>query len=190
MFKFALFVAIALGVIGIVTGSITIQLDAEKLSQLPKTVQEFVTDQNVASNISYYVTALKRKAELAIAGSKEKKFELDIKYVGIDTEKLKAALDANTKPAEIVAKSKLLSESIARAKQGAEEVSDEAIAKLRDSWLKTLAAADQELSRLSTLADDYKKFQEQIEKLAPSPSPSPMPNPSTSSGQAPFPLTF
>ncbi len=184
MIKLVLFLVIALAIVGVFTGAIKIQLDNEKLSALPSTVQQFVTNQSVASNALYYLTAWKRKAELAIAGSAEKKFELDMKYVGVDTEKLKAALDANSNPADIIVKTKLLNESIARAKQGVEEISDEAIAKLRDGWLKLLAAADLELQRLSGLADEYKKFQTELEKLAPSETPTPTPT------ETPVPLKF
>lgn len=186
MIKLILFLFIVLTVIGIFTGAIKIQLDNEKLSELPKSVLGFVNNQSVASNISYYLTDWKRKAELAFAGSKEKKFELDMKYVGIDTEKLKAALDANSNPADIIVKSKLLNESITRAKQGAEEISDEAIAKLRDQWLKILAAADQELGRLTSLADEYKKYQEELSRLAPSPAATPTP----AVAATPVPLKF
>lgn len=186
MIKLVLAIVVALAVIGIFTGAIKIQLDNEKLSELPKTVLGFANNKSVASNFSYYFTAWKRKAELAIAGSTEKKFELDIKYVEIDTAKLKAALDANTNPAEILVKSKLLNESIVRAKQGAEEISDEAIARLRDSWLKILAAADLELQRLGGLADEYKKFQEELQKLAPVATPTPSPTPT----ETPVPLKF
>lgn len=171
MFKLVLFLIIAVFAVGILSGTIKIQIDSEKLNDLPKTAQALLNNQSVISNISYYFTIWKRKAELAIAGSAEKKFELDMKYVGIDTEKLKAALDANTNPADIIMKSKLLNESIARAKQGVEEISDQAIATLRDQWLKILAAADLELQRLSSLAGEYKKYQQQLEKLAPTPVP-------------------
>lgn len=171
MFKLVLFLIVVIVAIGIFTGTIKIQIDSEKLNDLPKTAQALLNNQSVISNISYYFTIWKRKAELAIAGSAEKRFELDMKYVGIDTGKLKAALDANTNPADIIMKSKLLNESIARAKQGVEEISDQAIATLRDQWLKILAAADLELQRLSSLAGEYKKYQEQLEKLAPTPVP-------------------
>ncbi|OGY31493.1 MAG: hypothetical protein A3C02_00875 [Candidatus Andersenbacteria bacterium RIFCSPHIGHO2_02_FULL_45_11] len=177
MIKLVLFLIIALTVIGVFTGAIKIQLDNEKLSELPKTVGQFVTNQSVASNASYYFTTWKRKAELAIAGSAEKKFELDMKYVEADTAKLKAAIDANTNPADIIMKTKLLNEGIARAKQGVEEISDEAIARLRDSWLKILAAGDLELQRLGGLADEYKKFQEELTKLAPPTTPTATPVP-------------
>lgn len=173
MFKLVFFLVIVFAIIGIATGAITIRVDNEKLSELPKTVQSFVTNQSVASQVTYYLTMWKRRVELAIAGSNEKKFELDIKYVGIDTEKLKLALDANTNPADVIVKSKLLSEGIARAKQGADEIPDKAIAKLRDQWLKILAAADQQLQRLSSLASEYKKYQEELQSLAPAHSPSP-----------------
>ncbi len=179
MFKLVLFLVVVIVVIGLFTGTIKIQIDSEKLNELPKTAQAFLSNQSVASDISYYFTMWKRKAELAIAGSAEKKFELDMKYVGIDTEKLKIALDTNTNPADIIVKSKVLNESIARAKQGVEEISDKAIATFRDQWLKILAAADLELQRLSSLASEYEKYQEQLEKLAPvhvvSPTPSAIP---------------
>ena len=174
MIKLVFFLVIALVAVGIFTGAIKIQVDSQKVSELPKTVLGFVNNQSVASNVTYYLTAWKRKAELAIAGSAEKKFELDMKYVEVDTGKLKAAIDANTNPADIIMKSKLLNEGIARAKKGVEEISDEAIARLRDPWLKILATADLELQRLGGLADEYKKFQEELTKLAPTATPVPL----------------
>lgn len=176
MFKLGIFLIIVTVIIGISTGAITIQVDQSKLNELPKTVLSVVKNQSIASQATYYLTMWKRKAELAIANSTEKKFELDMKYVRIDTANLKAALDANANPADIIVKSKLINESIQRAKRGAEEVSDEVIAKLRDAWLKILAAADQQIARLSSLAEEYKKYQEELKKLAPSPSVSPTPS--------------
>jgi hypothetical protein len=177
MFKLLIFLLIVLGIVGIATGALQIRVDNEKLSKLPKTVQGFIGDQSVASNVQYYFTMWKRKAELAIAGSNEKKFDLDMKYVEIDTKNLKEALDATKNPSEIIMKSKLLTESIERAKQGLEDVSDEALTKVRDAWVKILAAADQELKRLPGVADEYKKFQEELSNIVASPSPQQTPTP-------------
>lgn len=187
MFKLIPVLIVVIAVIGIATGVITIQINNEKLSQLPTAALELTKNQGVASNVSYYFTMYKRKAELALAGSSEKKFELNMKYVAADTEKLKAALDANTNPPDIIMKTKLLNESLERAKKGAEEISDEAIGKLRDEWVKLLAAADRELSRLSSLADEYKKFQEELSNLAPAPQGG---GPTPTATPTPVPLKF
>lgn len=177
MFKLILCVIIGLIIVGVATGGITIQFNNEKLSAIPKMLQSALTNQSLFTKTNYYFTTWKRKAELAVAGSIDKKFELDMQYVSDDTKKLKEVLDTNTNPADIISKSTLLNESIARARQGAGVISDEAIKRLRDPWLKILATADGELHRLTSLAGEYKKYQEELQKLVPPTTATPTPKP-------------
>lgn len=177
MSKLLLIAIIALAIAGVATGVIEVRINSEKLSAVPATISQAIGSGNILSQGEYYVTTWKRKAEIAIANSDDKKFELYMKYVERDTEKLKEALDAKKSPDAIVLRSKLLNESLDEAKKAVEHISDEAIAKVRDAWLKALGNANQELARLSGVAEEYKKFQEEIEKIAPSGSPEASPTP-------------
>lgn len=175
MSKLLLIAIIALAAVGIFTGVIEVKINAEKLGSVPATISQAVGNGNILSQGEYYLTTWKRKAELTIANSNDKKFELNMKYVEQDTKKLKEALDAKKAPDAIILRSKLLGESVESAKKTIEDISDEAIGKLRDAWLKILASANVELGRLSGLADEYKKYQEKIKELAPSPQITPTP---------------
>ncbi len=177
MSKILLIAIILLAIAGVATGVIEVKVNPEKLGSVPTTISQAIGNGNILSQGEYYVITWKRKAEIAIANSDDKKFELYMKYVENDTKKLKEALDAKKGPDAILVRSKLLNESLGQAKKTVEDISDEAIAKVRDAWLKILASANQELGRLSGVADEYKKFQEQIEKIAPSSSPQPSPTP-------------
>jgi hypothetical protein len=115
----------------------------------------------------------KRKAEIAIANSDNKKFEYYMKYVEQDTKKLKEVLDVKKDPEIVIMRSKLLNESLTSAKKSLEAISEDKLAEIRDSWVKILANANGELARLSIVAGEYKQFQEEIEKIAPNPTPTP-----------------
>jgi hypothetical protein len=172
---FLILIIIVLVGVGVVTGVIEVKIHADKLSSVPSTIQQVVTNGSILSQGEYYLTTWKRGAELAIANSDDKQFKLHMKYVENDTEKLKKALDEKKSPDTIILRSKLLNESLEKAKETVEDISDEAMNEVRDSWVKILANANQELGRLGGLADEYKKYQEQIEKIAPTPAPSPTP---------------
>lgn len=173
MSKLLLLAIIGLAIAGIFTGVFEVKVNFEKLGSLPTTLQKTLGTGNAATQAEYYITTWKRKAEVAFANSDDKKFELFMKYVEKDTETLKDALDVKKGPDTIILRSKLLNESLVQAKDGIEKISDETLVKIRDAWLKVLASANGELGRLSGLADEYKKFQEQIEKIAPLSSPTP-----------------
>lgn len=174
MSKLLLLVIIGLAIAGIFTGVFEVKVNFEKLGDLPSTLQTTI-GANAVTQAEYYFTTWKRKAEVSFAKSDDKKFELFMRYVENDTETLKDALDVKKGPDTIILRSKLLNESLVQAKEGIEKISDEALGKIRDAWLKVLASANSELGRLSGVADEYKKFQEQIEKIAPAPSTSPTP---------------
>lgn len=177
MSKLLLIAIIAIAGIGIATGAIEVKINSEKLSAIPAIVQDFITSKDLLAQGEYYITSWKRKAEVAMANSDDKKFDLYVKYVEIDTEKLQKALDSNAAPGSVIVRTKLLNESVDLAKKGVEDISEEAIASTRDSWLKTLADANTQLQRLSALAGEYKQYQEQLEDLAPNPAEAPSPSP-------------
>lgn len=177
MSKLLLIAIIAIAGIGIATGVIEVKINSEKLSAIPAIVQDFITSKDLLAQGEYYITSWKRKAEVAMANSDDKKFDLYVAYVQTDTEKLKDAFDKNAAPGSIIVRTKLLNESVALAKEGVENISEEAIASTRDAWVKTLADANTQLQRLSALAGEYKQYQEQLEDLAPSPAEAPSPSP-------------
>lgn len=177
MSKLFLIAIIVLAVAGVATGVFEVKIHTEKLGTIPATFQQAVGQGNILSQAEYYLTTWKRQAEVTIANSDDKKFELFMKYVEQDTKKLKEALDTKKGPDVIIVKSRLLNGSLEDAKEGVEDISDEAISKVRDAWLKILASANTELGRLSGLADEYKKYQEQIESIASSPTVTPAPTP-------------
>ena len=153
MSKLLLIAVIALAVAGILTGVIEVKINSQKLGAVPTTISQAIGSGNLLSQGEYYGTTWFRKAELAIANTDEKKFELNKKYVERDTEKLKEALDGKKAPDTIILRSKLLNESVEDAKEAIEKISEEALGKIRDAWLKALASANQELGRLSGIAD-------------------------------------
>lgn len=171
MSKLFLLAIIALAITGIFTGAIEVKINPSKLGNLPTAIGQAVGDGNIVSQAEYYFTTWKRKAEIAIPNSDDKKFDLYMKYVEQDTKTLQEALDAKKGPETIIIKSRLLNESLEAAKKAVEDISDEAIAKVRDAWLKVLAGANQQLGRLAGLADEYKKYQEKIEKIVPTATP-------------------
>ncbi len=173
MSKLFLLLLIGLAIAGMATGVIDVRINFEKLGDLPGTVQQALGGGAFLSQAEYYVTTWKRKAETSFANSDDKKFELYMEYVKKDTETLKDALDAKKGPDTVILKSKLLNESLAQAKEIVEDITDESLEEVRDAWIVILAAANAELGRLSDLADEYKKYQEEIEKIAPAPEASP-----------------
>jgi|SRR3989344_5889607 len=160
-------------VAGIALGVIEVKFHLDKIGGAPAAIQQAIGDGSVISQVEYYFTTWKRHVEVTISSSNNKKFEIRMKHVEQDTKKLQDALNAKKDPGVIIVKSKLLNESLGYAKEALEDVSDEALKKLRDPWVKTLASANQELARLPALADEYKKYQEQIENIVPSPQISP-----------------
>ena len=196
MSKILLISVIALAIAGVMTGVFEVKVNTEKFSGVSSSVQTFFSDKDFVSNVQYYAITWKRKAELAVAGDTDKKFEVQMKHVEADTKALQAAIDASKSPAIVVLKSRLLDESLKNAKGAAEEISDDAIARVRDAWLKVLASANQQLQRLAGVAGEYEKYKQELENLAPAlqgearpdgrPSPSIDPTPSPT----PVPLKF
>lgn len=186
MSKILLISVIALAIAGVVTGVFEVKVNTEKFSGVSSSVQQFFADKDFISNMQYYAITWKRKAELAVAGDNDKKFEVQMKHVEADVKALQEAIDASKSPAIVVLKSRLLDESLKNAKEAVEKISDDAIARVRDSWLKVLASANQQLGRLAGVAEEYKAYQEQLEGIAVSPSPSIDPTPSPT----PVPLKF
>ncbi len=172
MSKLFLWAIIGLAIAGIVTGTIEVKINPAKLGSFPTTIQQAVGDGSIVSQAEYYFTTWKRKAETSIASSDDKKFELYVKYVEKDTTTLQEALDMKKGPETVILRSTLLQESLENAKKLSETISDEAIANSRDAWVRALANANQQLGRLTSVADEYKKYQEKIEKIAPTATPS------------------
>lgn len=171
MSKLFLIAIIVLAALAVVTGVVEVRLNTEKLGDIPATIQKAIGGKDLLAQGEYYLTGWKRKAELATTNGDDKKFELHVKYVEADTTSLKDALDANAQAAGIILKSKRLTESVNDAKAAANAVSEDTIARMRDTWLKALAEANVQLARLSGLAGEYEKYQKQLETLAPSATP-------------------
>jgi len=173
MSKLLLLFIIGLIVVGVITGVFEVKVHVDKLGSVPATLQQTLGGGSFLPQVEYHFIVWKRKAEIAISNSDNKKFENYMKYVEQDTKRLKETLDTEKDPEIVIMHSKLLKESLESAKTSIGNISKDALQKLRDSWVKILANANMELARLSILAGEYKEFQEQIEKIAPSPKATP-----------------
>lgn len=167
MSKLLLLGIIILIVLGVFTGVFEVKVHLDKLGSAPATLQKVVGDGSFVSQAEYQITIWKRKAEIAIASTDSKKFDHFMKYVESDTKRLKETLDASKDPEIIIMHSNLLKESVESAKVSIEKLSDAELQKVRDAWVRILASANIELTRLTVLAKEYKEFQEKIEKNAP-----------------------
>lgn len=173
MSKLLLLAIIGLAIVGVITGVFEVKVHIDKIGNVPVTLQQVIGGGSVLPQAEYYITVWKRKAEIAFANTDSKKFEYYMKYVEQDTKRLKETLDTKKDPEIVLMHSKLLNESLENAKASIEIISKDELQKVRDSWVRILASANVELARLSILASEYKQFQEQIEKIAPSPQATP-----------------
>jgi hypothetical protein len=165
MIKMLLYIAVALSALGIYTGAIEVRIHAEKLSSISGLLHGVSSLEDVLAQGQYYGTVWKRQAELYFAGSVDAKFTLDVGYIKTDTAALKKALDANAKPNIVIVKSKLLKESVDRAKGELNSVSEKTIATLRSEYIQVFAEAQKQLERLNALSDKLKKYQTELESI-------------------------
>lgn len=166
MIKILLYIAVALSVVGIYTGVIEVRIRMEKLPAISSLSRGVSSWEDASAQARYYGTRWKRQAELYFAGSIDAKFTLDVGYVKTDTATLKKALDANATPKSIIVKSKLLKESVDRARGALDSVSEKTIAKLRDEYVRVFAEAQKQMERLSALSEKFKQYQTELESIS------------------------
>ena len=166
MIKLLIYAAFALVLLGTYMGAIEVKFHPEKLGNISAITQGVGSWQDALAKGQYYGTIWKRGIERYFASSADAKFNLDIAYVKNDTENLKKVLEANGGVNVIVIKAKLLSETLATAKDELKNVSEDGIAKVRDDALKVFAQAQIQLDRLKGVANQYKQAQDQLEQFA------------------------
>jgi hypothetical protein len=166
MIKAIIYLAVALSALGIYMGVIQVNFHLEKLGNISSITHGIGNWQDAVAQGQYYGTVWKRTAELYFASSADAKFNLDVGYVSSDSENLKKALDAGSGVNIIVIKSKLLSDTLNRAKDEMKNVSKDGIAKVRDDALKAFASAQVQLDRLQAVANQYKDAQSKLEQIA------------------------
>ncbi len=182
MSKLFLISIIALAVAGVISGVFEVRVHPEKFGNAFAGAKQFIGSKDIIANSQYYAITWMRKAEIAVAGDEDETFTIYMKHVEKDAEALKQAIDMNKSPGVVVAKSRLLDESLQRAKSAVETISDDAMARVRDQWVKVLSSANQQLGRLAGVAGEYQQYKEALEGIAPAqqeeasdPTPTPVP---------------
>lgn len=159
-------ISLLLGIAGLavlyLSGVVRVEFSPEKLSAVPGTVSNLVSDASFLTSAKNQAISWKRDGELYFADSAEKKMDLALQYTEADSKRLQEALDGNKEPQVLVPDAELLAESIERMREYAGQLSEEDLVAVQDRSRQIASTAGGVLGKLKDVQRDYAEFEERL----------------------------
>lgn len=162
MSKISLLVGIAALVVLYLSGVVQVELNPGRLSAVPGTVSNLVSDAGLITSVKNKVISLKRQGELYFADNPKKRLELAMGYAETDSGRLQASLESNEGPQVLVPDAELLATSIEQMKEYAGELSEEDLVAIQDKSRQIASTAGSTLEQLKEVQRDYAEFEERL----------------------------
>ena len=165
MSKLTLLVLIAAAVIAYLSGVFEVVVHPERVSQIPATVQNITKDGSLIVQAKTYVTKLKRKGELILADTPDRKLELAVGYEDIDAEHLAQQLDKEADPKSVLPQAELLLESMKQVDTYIDDAKVETFVAVQDKHEAALILAADSLAKLKDIQQEYEAYQERLAQV-------------------------
>lgn len=162
MSKLTLLVVIAVGIIAYLSGVFEVVVHPERVSNIPATVQNLAQDGSLLVQAKTYVTKIKRKGELLLADSADRKLELAVEYEETDAEHLAQLLDKEPDPKAVLPQAELLVESMKQVETYTADATVDTFVSVQDKHEAALVLAADSLTKLQHIEKEYEAYQDRL----------------------------
>ncbi len=150
-------------IILIIGGVVEVKVHPDQLSNVPGQVVKIATDKILQQSIKAKLIALKRDSEQWLIKDEDKRIELAIAYIKIDTENLNRLIAENEDNAKIVVpQAELLLSSIERTAKLASSASVDKLPHVSQAAKTTVTLAYETLAELNVVKDESKMLNKRL----------------------------